>query len=106
MNALHTVSDLARELGIAKHLQGGRAQAPGQVARQPIAERREMSLPDFADLAKGTCAVLLAGKLRGEFEMAREVGEREDPSGFQRPFKAFAHQAQAELVGVRSCSAP
>ena len=69
-------------------------------------ERREMSLPDFGDLTKVTCAILLAGKLRRGVEMAREIREREHPSRFQSSFKAFTRQAQAELIWVRSCSAP
>ena len=59
-----------------------------------------MATPDFADFTKSLSNILLAGIFRGEIEMARKVGEREDTSGFQSPFKPFAPQAEPKLVGV------
>ena len=43
VSARHTISELAGELGMEKHLQGGCAQAPGQISRQPIAGLLKLS---------------------------------------------------------------
>ncbi|MGA3284033.1 MAG: hypothetical protein ABSD57_06210 [Verrucomicrobiota bacterium] len=59
-----------------------------------------MAPPDFAYLAERNGAILLACKFLGEVEMAREVGEGKDASGFESAFKPFAPQAEPKLVGV------
>ncbi len=59
-----------------------------------------MEAPEFADFPERTCTFLLAGELTGDFEMPREIGEREDTSGFQGTLEAFTLQAEPELVGA------